>query len=88
MDWIVFDARDTHTYCRALSSGAVATCFYDLCLSRLKIEHQTFRLRGKRSNQLRQRRGLSWVSIWKIQDKKFDKIWSRLIYIFFWLRHI
>ena len=43
---------------------------------------------SKRSNQLCHRRGLSWLSIWKIQDKKFDKIWSRLIYIFFWLRHI
>ena len=49
--------RDTHAYCRVLSSGAVITCFYDLGLSRLGFEHPTFRLRGLRSNRLRHRRG-------------------------------
>ena len=29
--------------------------FYDLCLSRLVFEHQTFRLQGLRSYQLRHR---------------------------------
>ena len=33
------------------------TCFYDLGLSRLGFKHPTFRLRGQRSNPLRQRRG-------------------------------
>ena len=42
-----------HTYGRALSSGAVTTCFYDLGLSRLGFEHRTFRLRGERSSSLR-----------------------------------
>ena len=32
--------RDTHTYCRAFGSGAVTTCFWDLCLSRLGFETQ------------------------------------------------
>ena len=35
----------THTYCRAFSSWAVITCFYDFDLSRLGFEHPTFRLR-------------------------------------------
>ena len=39
----------TKTYCRAFSSGAVTTCFYDLGMSRLGFEHLTFRLRGQRS---------------------------------------
>ena len=51
------DTRDTHTYCRALSSGAVTTCFYDLGLSGLRFEHPTFRLRGQRPYPLRRRRG-------------------------------
>ena len=42
----------------ALGSGGVTTCFYDLGLSRLGIEHPTFRLQGERSNTLRHRRGL------------------------------
>ena len=50
--------RDTHTYCRAFSSGAVTTCFYDLVLSRLNFEHPTFRLQGERSNPLRHPRGV------------------------------
>ena len=55
--------RDTHTYCRAFSSGAVTTCFYDLYLSRLGFEHPTFRLRGERSSLLRHRRGTTeWTA--------------------------
>ena len=50
--------RDTHTYYRAFSSGAVTTCFYDLGLSWLGIEHPTLRLRDQRSNRLRHRRGI------------------------------
>ena len=52
-----------HTYChtehpddpsaKRFSSGAVTTWFYDLGLSRLRFEHQTFRLQGKRPNPLR-----------------------------------
>ena len=39
-----------HTYCWAFSCGAVSTCFYDLGLTRLGFEHQTFCLRDQRSN--------------------------------------
>ena len=46
--------RDTHTFCRAFSSGAVTSSFYDL---RLGLEHTTFRLRCQRYNPLRHRRG-------------------------------
>ena len=46
----------TLTYCRAFSSGAVTSCFYDLGLSRLGFENPTFRLRGQRSNPVRHRR--------------------------------
>ena len=49
--------RDTHIHCRAFSSGAVTTCFYDLGLSGLGLEYPAFRLRGQRSNRLRHRRG-------------------------------
>ena len=49
--------RDTQTCCRTFGIGAFTTCFYDLCLSRLGFEHQTFRLRGERSSQLRLHRG-------------------------------
>ena len=51
--WHGASVYDTHTYCRALSSGAVTTCFYDLGLSHLGFEHPTFQLRGQRSNTLR-----------------------------------
>ena len=37
---------DTHTSCRAFSSGAVTICSYDLGLSRLGFEHPTFRPHG------------------------------------------
>ena len=50
--------RDTHAKCRAFGSGAVTTCFNDLSLSQMGFEHQTFRFRGERSNQLRHRRGM------------------------------
>ena len=49
------ETRDTHTYCRAFSSGALTVCFYDR--SRLGFKHPTFRLRGECSNTLRHRRG-------------------------------
>ena len=32
LQWSFPRTRDTHTYCRALSSGAVTICFYDLGL--------------------------------------------------------
>ena len=41
----------------AYGSAAVTTCFYDLCLSRLGLEHPTSRLRGERSNRLRHHGG-------------------------------
>ena len=41
--------------CRAFGSGAVTTCIYDLGLSRLGSKHQTFRMRGQRSNRLQHR---------------------------------
>ena len=48
--------RDTHTYCQEFGSWAVTTWFYDLGLSRLGLpQHLTFRLRGERSNPLRNR---------------------------------
>ena len=45
----------THTYCRVFSIEAVTTYFYDLRLSRLWLEHPTFRLQGERSNLMRHR---------------------------------
>ena len=53
---VIFEDPDTHTYCRAFSSGTATTCFYELGLSRLGFEHPTFRLRGQRSNPQSQRR--------------------------------
>ena len=38
----------THTCCRLFGSGAVTTCFYDLGLSGLELEHPTFRMRSER----------------------------------------
>ena len=52
-----------HTYCRAFSSGAVTTCFYDLGLSRLGFEHTTFSSRGQHSSTLCHRRGLTAITI-------------------------
>ena len=40
--------RDTYTYCRAFGRGAVSTSIYDLGLSRLEIEHPTFRMQAQR----------------------------------------
>ena len=51
--------RDTRNYCRALSNEAVTTCFYDLDLLRLGLEHLTTRLRGQRSNPLHHLRSLN-----------------------------
>ena len=49
---------DTHIFCRALSSGAVTTCFYDRLRSVTAwIWSPTFQLRGQRSKPLRHRRG-------------------------------
>ena len=50
---VISRARDTHTYCRAFSSGAVTTCFYDVGPSRLGFDTQP-RLRGQRFNPMRQ----------------------------------
>ena len=47
-----------HIYCRAVGSGAVTTCFYNLGLSQLGFQHPTFRLWDKCSNQLCHRYGL------------------------------
>ena len=59
--------RDTSTYCRSFSSGAVTTCFYHLGLSRLRFEHPTFRLRGQRCNPLRHLRGWKTESLYKVE---------------------
>ena len=77
--------RDTHTYCRAFSSGAVATCFYDLGLSRLGFEHPMFRLRGKHSNPLRHRRGWRKL-IWQVENKYY--LTKRLIKTNIYKKHI
>ena len=45
--------NDTHTCCLAFSNGVVTTCFNNLGLLRPRVEHQTFRMRGERSNRLR-----------------------------------
>ena len=44
--WSSPRTRDTHTCCRANSSGAVSTYFFVLCLSRLGFENPTFPLAG------------------------------------------
>ena len=65
--WSSGRIRDTHTYCRVYSSGAVTTCFYVLGLSRLGFEHPTFRLRGQYSNPVRHRRGrLIWMKYFRM----------------------
>ena len=43
---VISEDRDTHTYCRAFSSGAVTTRFYNLGLWRLGFVHPTFHLPG------------------------------------------
>ena len=76
---------DTHICCRAFSSGAVTTCFYDLHLSRLGFEHPTFRLRGQRSNPLRHRRSdnnskcYEWLN--GIENCMYLTFWISLIFI-------
>ena len=47
--WSSPTTRDTHTNCRAFSSLAIITSFYDLGPTRMKFEHQTFRFRGERT---------------------------------------
>ena len=44
--WSSLRTRDTNTFCRSFSSGAVTTCFYNLGMSLLGFEHPTFRLQG------------------------------------------
>ena len=51
--WISPRTCVSHTYYRALGSGAIPTCFNDLRLSWLGFKHPIFRLRDKCSNQLR-----------------------------------
>ena len=60
---VIFEDRDTQTYCLAFGSRAVTTCFNDLGLSRLVFEHPTFCLPGERSNRLRHRRGLYYIKL-------------------------
>ena len=51
--WSSPKTRVTHTCCKAIGSGAVTNCFYDLGLSRQEFEHPTFHTNGwKCSNQL------------------------------------
>ena len=56
--WSSPRTRDTHTYCRAFSYGAVTICFHDLALLLLGFEHTIVRLLDERSIRLRHRRGL------------------------------
>ena len=67
--------RDTHTDCGAFRSGAFTTCFYDLGLSLLAFEHQTFRLREESSNPQCHRR--SPISLQgHVSVANFGRIWS------------
>ena len=50
-------------YAERLAMELSLPVFYDLGLSRLGFEHQTFRLRGQRSNPLCHRRGLEQIII-------------------------
>ena len=52
---VISEEPMTHTCCRALSSGAVSTCFYNLGLSRLGFEHPAFCTQGKHPNWLHHR---------------------------------
>ena len=63
---VISETRDTHTYCRALSSGAVTTCFTDLGMLRLGFEHPIFRLQGQCSNPLPHRSGLNFENIFDV----------------------
>ena len=49
--WSSPRSRDTCTCCRAFSSAAVTSCFYDLGLSRLGFEQPTSRMQDERSNR-------------------------------------
>ena len=80
--FIMFIFKDLwHSHpCRTLDIGAVATCFYDLGLSRLGFEHLTFPLRGKRSNRLRHHRGFEnmWIqTIKKVVFATKDAHWYK-----------
>ena len=54
----------TLTSWRALSSGAVTTCFYDSGLSWLGFEQPTFHLQGPRSNRLRWCKNEKYLIFW------------------------
>ena len=51
-EWSSPMTRDAQTYYPAFSSVAVTTCFYDLCLSRLGLEHPNFCMQGERYHRL------------------------------------
>ena len=65
--------RDTHTNCRAFSSGAVTTCFYDLSLSQLGFKHPTLRLWVQCSNLLFHRCGTLHLNKLQSPWSKMDK---------------
>ena len=46
LNWSSPRTRDTHSYCRAFTSGAVITCFYYLGPSLLGFEHRAFLLQS------------------------------------------
>ena len=69
--------RNTHTYCRAFSSGTVTTCFYNLGISWLGFEHATFCLRDKLSNPLRNRPGCEMLECKHWDKKGSQKIKSK-----------
>ena len=74
---------DTHTQtkCWAVCSGAVTT-YFELGLSRLGYEHQTVRLRGKRSSPLCHCRGLLDIRN-HLNSEKAQYICSVMIVFFY-----
>ena len=66
----------------SVGSGAFTTYFYDLCLLRLRYQHPTLRMRGKRFYGLRHRSG---ICVFKINDimKLKTRIATRICVVFF-----
>ena len=54
---LLWHGASVHTCRRSFGSEAFTICYYDLGLSRLGIEHLTFRMRGEHSNRPRPRGG-------------------------------
>ena len=63
---------DTHICCRAVDSVAVTTCFYDLDLSWVGFEQQTFRMRGEYKRLRHSNGSLKGVSV--LGDDHYKRI--------------